>query len=57
MRWEDARRSDNVEDRRGEEYSGGGMFGGGGGGGIGAGHLGIGTVIVLGLISFALGID
>lgn len=57
MRWEDARRSDNVEDRRGEEYSGGGGMFGGGGGGMGAGHLGIGTIIVLGLISFALGID
>ena len=55
MRWEDARRSDNVEDRRGEE--GGGGFGGGGGGGVGAGGLGIGTVIVLGLISYAFGID
>ena len=56
MRWEDARRSDNIEDRRGEDYAGGGMFGGGGGG-LGAGHLGIGTIIVLGLISFAFGID
>ena len=57
MRWEDARRSDNIEDRRGEESAGGGMFGGGGGGGIGGGSLGIGTIVVLGLISYALGID
>lgn len=54
MRWEDARRSDNIEDRRNEEYAdaggGGGMLGGGG-------HLGIGTMIVLGVIAYALGID
>ncbi|MFO1114881.1 MAG: neutral zinc metallopeptidase [Beijerinckiaceae bacterium] len=54
MRWEDARRSDNIEDRRGEEYAdaggGGGMMGGGG-------HLGIGAMIVLGVIAYALGID
>jgi len=51
MRWEDYRRSDNVEDRRGEASDGGGpSFGGGGG-------LGIGAIIVLGLIGWALGID
>ena len=51
MRWGDFRRSDNVEDRR---YSGGGFQipGGGRGGG-----LGIGTILVLGLIGWALGID
>jgi predicted metalloprotease len=52
MRWDDFRRSENVEDRRGE---------GGGGGGfgmpVGRGGLGVGTVIVLGLIGYALGID
>jgi uncharacterized protein len=55
MRWDDFRRSDNVEDDRG----GGGGGGGGGGFGIpmGGGGLGIGTVIVLGLIGWALGID
>lgn len=51
MRWDDFRRSDNVEDDRG----------GGGGGGFGmpggAGGLGIGAVVVLGLIGWALGID
>jgi uncharacterized protein len=55
MRWDDFRRSDNIEDYRGEESSaGGGGFGipiGGGGG------LGIGTIIVLGLIGWAFGID
>lgn len=50
MRWEDFRQSDNVEDVRG---------GGGGGGMIpgGAGGLGIGTVVVLGLLGWALGVD
>lgn len=57
MRWEEARRSDNVEDRRGDGGGFGGFGGGGGGGGVGAGGLGIGTMIVLGLISYALGID
>jgi predicted metalloprotease len=56
MRWEDFRRSDNVEDAR--DYGGGG-FGGGGGFRLpgGGGGLGIGTIIVLGLIGWALGID
>ncbi len=55
MRWDDFRRSDNVEDDRGDS----GGFGGGGGIGIpvGGGGLGIGTVVVLGLIGWALGID
>lgn len=53
MRWEDFRQSDNVEDRRGEEYAGGG----GGGLSFGGGGLGIGTIIVLGIIGYALGID
>src|ERR1700759_4723501 len=55
MRWEDFRQSDNIEDRRGDEGGGGGGIGGipiGGGGG-----LGIGTIIVLGLVGYALGID
>ena len=56
MRYDDFRRSDNVDDRR-DDGGGGGMGGGfglpmGGGGG-----LGIGTVIVLGLIGWAVGID
>ena len=52
MRWDDFRRSDNIEDDR----SGGGGFGGGGFP-VGGGGLGIGTVIVLGLIGWATGID
>ena len=56
MRYDDFRRSDNIDDRRDDE-GGGGMGGGfglpmGGGGG-----LGIGTIIVLGLIGWAVGID
>src|SRR5246127_4018968 len=56
MRYDDFRRSDDIEDRR--DDSGGG-FGGGGGIGLpmGGGGLGIGTIIVLGLIGYAFGID
>jgi uncharacterized protein len=58
MEWQNFRRSDNVEDRRGDDSS---DPSGGGGfslpGGIGAGHLGLGTIIILGLIGWALGID
>ncbi|HVG51078.1 MAG TPA: neutral zinc metallopeptidase [Xanthobacteraceae bacterium] len=56
MRWDDFRRSDNVEDARDDS---GGYSGGGGGFGIpgGGGGLGIGTIIILGLIGWALGID
>src|SRR5216684_789022 len=55
MRYDDFRRSDDIEDRR--DDSGGGGGGGGIGLPIGGGGLGIGTVIVLGLISYAFGID
>lgn len=52
MRWDDFRSSKNVEDRRGQ---------GGGGGGFrmpgGKGKLGIGTIIVVGLVGWALGIN
>ncbi len=48
MRWDDFRRSSNVEDERGS--GGGGLPGG-------AGGLGLGTIIILGLIGWALGID
>jgi predicted metalloprotease len=48
MRWDDFRRSSNVEDERGS--GGGGLPGGVGG-------LGLGTIIILGLIGWALGID
>ncbi len=51
MRWEDFRQSGNIEDRRGDD--------GGGGGGLpfGGGGLGIGTMVVLGILGYALGID
>jgi len=52
MRWEDFRRSDNVEDRRGS----GGGFGGGRLPG-GRGGLGIGGLIIVGLIAWATGIN
>src|SRR5207342_3360923 len=56
MRYDDFRRSDDIDDRR--DDSGGGMGGGGGFGlPMGGGGLGIGTVVVLGLIGWALGID
>src|SRR5262245_28124955 len=53
MRFEDLPQSDNIEDRRGD---------GGGGGGFGfpmggRGGLGIGTIVVLGIVGYALGID
>ena len=56
MRLDDMPESGNVEDRRGD---GGGFGGGGGMGGlpIGTGGLGIGGMVVLGLIGWALGID
>jgi len=52
MRWDDFRRSSNVEDDRDESAGGGGFSMPGG-----AHGLGIGTIIVLGLIGWALGID
>jgi predicted metalloprotease len=54
MRYDDFRRSDNIDDRRDDS---GGLGGGGGGFGFpmgGGGGLGIGTVIVLGLIGWAV---
>jgi predicted metalloprotease len=56
MRYDDFRRSDDIEDRRGDDGSG---MGGGGGFGLpmGGGGLGIGTMIVLGLVGYAFGID
>jgi len=50
MRTDDFRPSDNVEDDREASASRGGMS-------VGAGGLGIGTVIIIGLISWYLGID
>ena len=53
MRWEDFRRSSNVEDDREASASRGGGFGIPGG----SGGLGIGMIIILGLLGWALGID
>ena len=55
MQYDDFRRSSDIEDRR--DDSGGGGGGGGFGLPMGGGGLGIGTIIVLGLISYAFGID
>jgi hypothetical protein len=52
MKWEDFQTSQNIEDRRGEDYAQAGAgprFGGGG--------LGLGTIIILGIIGYALGIN
>jgi predicted metalloprotease len=61
MRWDDFRRSDNVEDDRDSGGGfGGGFPGGGSGGGFGipgGGGLGIGTIVVLGILGWAFGID
>src|SRR5580693_10397337 len=57
MQYDDFRRSSDIDDRR--DDSGGGM-GGGGGLGLpigGGGGLGIGTIIVLGIVGYAFGID
>ena len=57
MRWEDLPQSDNIDDRRDSgPYAGPSGFPGPGMP-IGTGGLGIGTVVVLGLIGWALGID
>jgi hypothetical protein len=53
MRLDELPRSDNVEDRRSEDIGAGGGFRIPGG----RGGLGIGTIIVLGLIGYWLGID
>ncbi len=53
MRLDETEQSDNIEDRRGET----GGFGGGFGLPLGGGGIGIGTIVVLGLIGWALGID
>jgi uncharacterized protein len=52
MRYDDLPQSDNIEDRRGDSSGGGG-----GGFPMGGGGLGIGTIVVLGIIGYALGID
>ncbi len=53
MRLDNSEQSSNIEDRRGDS----GGFGGGGFGLPIGGGLGIGTIVVLGVIGWALGID
>ena len=55
MRLDDLPQSENIEDRRGGDSSAGG--GGGFGFPMGRGGLGIGTIAILGIIGYALGID
>ncbi len=50
MRMDDQRESDNLEDRRGDGDGGGGMR-------LGAGHMGIGTIVVALVASYFLGIN
>jgi predicted metalloprotease len=59
MRWDDFRQSENVEDRRGSGGDDGGFGGGGGGFPMpgGRGGLGIGTILILGLVGWVVGID
>ena len=58
MQYDDLPESSNIEDRRGEGPGGGGGFGGGFGGMPGGmGGLSIGTILVLGVVGWALGID
>jgi len=51
MRYDELPQSDNVEDRRGDGPGSGGGFPMGGGG------LGLGTIVILGIVGYALGID
>jgi predicted metalloprotease len=55
MRFDELPQSDNIEDRRGDDS--GGPGGGGFGLPIGGGGLGIGTIVILGIVGYALGID
>lgn len=52
MKWEDLETSKNVEDRRGQSPSAGGR-----GGRVGAGGIGLGTMLILGTVGWALGIN
>ena len=65
MRWEDHRESSNIEDRRDDgdggsvDGGGGGSFGGGGFGGfpINLGGGGIGTIVIVLIVAWLLGIN
>jgi len=57
MKWQDLRRSDNVEDRRGMSPAGGFGGGFGGGGMVRTGGLGIGGILILLVVSYLFGID
>jgi predicted metalloprotease len=55
MRWDDFRSSDNVDDRRGDDS--GPLAGPGFPLPTGRGGMGLGTIIIVGLIAWAVGID
>ncbi len=57
MEWQDFRRSDNVEDRRGDDSSDATQTGFSIPSLGGTGHLGLGAIVVLSLIAWALHID
>jgi predicted metalloprotease len=50
MRWDGNRESDNVEDRRGENYGGGGFS-------LGGGSLGIGSIVIAVVASLVFGVN
>jgi predicted metalloprotease len=52
MKWEDFQTSDNIEDRRGDQYAEAGA-----GPRLGGGGLGLGTIVILGILGYALGIN
>jgi uncharacterized protein len=54
MRWDQLGQSDNIEDRRSQDYADADA---GAGPRLGGGGLGIGTIVILGVIAYALGIN
>ncbi|CAN2533441.1 hypothetical+protein [Methylocapsa aurea] len=54
MKWDQLGQSDNIEDRRSQDYADAGA---GSGPRLGGGGLGIGTIVILGVIAYALGIN
>lgn len=52
MKWDELETSANIEDRRGQDPGAAG-----GGGRVGAGGIGLGTMLILGVVGWALGIN
>ena len=57
MEWDNFRRSDNIEDRRGNDGGLADSGGSGGGGMVGGGGLGLGAIVLIFIVSYFLGID